>query len=362
VAYPGGRAFFAAGDPLLDTAHLVEAEDGTYTIDMHGMPDGVRIGRDKLTVEHLAALLEADPNWKGQPIRLLACETGSGTNSFAQRLADRLGVPVIAPTGYVGCTEYGTMFVTPRQVDVNGMPALSPSTGKMRTFRPRAGAPAGPRTDVLRRPETVPASPLDRRNPWGLRGSVPVGGPVRPGPRGLYFPDHEDLILGVNVDIGPDDPLPDGGSGGSSSGGSGGDSGDGGSGGDSGDDSGEGQDEQPSEETPPPPGEIPLYAGDEQLWPDELADLIAGNPAWAGGPIRLYVHNGQLDPAFVQRLADLLGVTVLVPPEDVVESFAGCSSGTLEVYNESEPVTPPGEGWHVFEPRTVAAVTTREAQ
>ena len=407
VAFTGGRAFFASLDPLRDSAHRVPPEEGSYTIDMHGGPDSVRIGGRKLSVEHLAALLEADENWHGQPIRLLACRTGRDDDGFAQRLADRLGVPVTAPTDYAGFTDDGTLFVTSIAVDQTGMPPMMPPTGEMRTFTPRTDKPAGPNSAPLRPPGMATMEGFDFHNPWGLRGAPPAPpSPVRPRARGLYFPDHEDLVLGVNVDIGPDDPLPDAAAniermlreraeresdappprrtgspdgspsgadagtgddaddsaGGSGSGGSGGDSGDGGSGGDSGDDAGEGQDEQPPEETPPPPGEIPLYAGDEQLWPDELADLVAGNPAWAGGPIRLYVRHGQLDPAFVQRLADLLGVTVLVPPEDVVEGFAGCSAGTLEVYNESEPVTPPGAGWHVFEPRTVAAATTKEAQ
>ncbi len=312
VAYPGGRAFFAAGDPLLDTAHRVPPQDGTYTVDMHGGPDGVRVGRDQLTAAHLAALLMADPNWHGQPIRLLACRTGADPDGFAQQLADRLQVPVTAPTDYVGVADDGTVFVTSRDVDASGMPPISPPTGELRTFTPRADV-LGTRTEVLRTPDVVGPSDLDHHNPWGLRGGGPAQGPNRPGPKGFYFPDEPEVTLGVHVDIGPDDPLPCG---------------------------------------------TPIHAGDERLWPDELANLVADRPEWTGGPIRLSVRNGQLDPEFGQRLAVLLGVPVLLAPEGVADGFAGCSSGTLEVYNEPAPATPPDARWHVFEPRNA---TTMEA-
>jgi hypothetical protein len=61
-----------------------------------------------------------------------------------------------------------------------------------------------------------------------------------------------------------------------------------------------------------------------------------------------------VDPDFVQRLADLLGVPVVVPVNAVGGEFATLSSGTLEVYNEPAATTPP-PGCRVYEPRTVPA-------
>jgi hypothetical protein len=64
----------------------------------------------KLYPAALAALIKADPNWKGQPVMLGGCHTGMNYpdgfggyakwKSFAQGLADELGVPVTAPLGF----------------------------------------------------------------------------------------------------------------------------------------------------------------------------------------------------------------------------------------------------------------------
>ena len=113
----------------------------------------------------------------------------------------------------------------------------------------------------------------------------------------------------------------------------------------------------------PPEGASPIYVGDDRLWPDELADLIAESDLWLGGPIRLLVADGVLDDEFLRRLADLLGVAILVPADDVIDDFHRCSSGTVSVYNEPEPVTPPDDGqWRVFEPRTARSSISMETQ
>jgi len=121
-----------------------------------------------------------------------------------------------------------------------------------------------------------------------------------------------------------------------------------------------GQDEPPDPgcENVPPAGRTPIYTGDERLWPDELADLIAESESWTGGPIRLLIQDGVVDEEFLRRLADLLGVAILVPAESVVDGFPRCSSGTLMVFNEPEPVTPPDGEWRTITPRSAVTTST----
>jgi hypothetical protein len=293
VVTPAGRAYYAPGE-MLDTAFTVLAEPGKHTIDMHGGPDYVRIGSDRLTADDLAALIEADPNWHGEPIRLLACETGQSANGFAQQLADRLGVTVHAPSDAVGVDKYGRLYITPLVLNKAGIliPVL-PATGKMYAFEP-----------------TVPRDPGQLRGP--APNTLPNSWPVRPN---LYWPDRGEVDFGEMREPVPTEAL--------------------------------------GELTLMQSG-TPLYSATERLWPDELADVVAERQDWAGGPTRLQVSDGHVDPVFVQRLADLLGAPVVIPASAVAGEFPTLSSGTLEVFNEPSLVEPP-PGCRVYEPRSVPA-------
>ncbi|KOV87236.1 hypothetical protein [Nocardia sp. NRRL S-836] len=134
---PAGRAFYQAGDEMLADADQVPPKPGSYTVDVHGNATSVRIGTERLTADDLAAIIEADPNWQGQPIRLLSCNTGHDDNGFAQQLADRLGVPVTAPSDYAGTFADGRPFVATARADESGrlVPKIPPD-GNWRTFTP----------------------------------------------------------------------------------------------------------------------------------------------------------------------------------------------------------------------------------
>lgn len=288
---PAGRAFYTA-DEMPSTAKAVPRVPGMYTVDMHGDPDSVRIGSRYLTADELATLLEADPHWKGEPIRLLACETGQSANGFAQQLADRLGVTVYAPSDYVFVSARGSIYVTGWERRNGIVVPKMPPTGKMYAFDP-----------------AVPRAP---GTPSSGQASNPA--PVPPRVR-VWWPERDEIDFG----------------------------------------------EVPEVDLPEELGELTLmrdgptvYTGSDRLWPDELADIVAENGDWAGGPTRLQVRDGQVDPEFVQRLADLLGVPVVIPGSAVAGEFPTLSSGTLEVYNEPAPVPPP-PGCRVYEPRNVTA-------
>ena len=59
-----------------------------------------------LSADELGTLIESDPGWQGQDVRLFSCETGAtpidGTDPYGQQLADRLGVPVEHQTSLAG--------------------------------------------------------------------------------------------------------------------------------------------------------------------------------------------------------------------------------------------------------------------
>ena len=49
------------------------------------------------SIKSLARLIERNPKFDGQSIRLISCNTGALPNGAAQHLANKLGVPVLAP-------------------------------------------------------------------------------------------------------------------------------------------------------------------------------------------------------------------------------------------------------------------------
>jgi hypothetical protein len=327
VATRAGRAFYAAGDELLGGVDDVQPEPGQYTIDVHGGPDFVRIGEDRLTADDLATLIEADPNWHGEPIRLLACETGQHADGFAQRLADRLGVTVHAPSGYLEVTPDGQVLVGRTEQDSSGTwHVRRPPDGRMTAFEPATRhVEHGPGADAHGERGHGEHGLDDGEHGDEGRGDEGRGddgqgrgtrvAPLPTVPHAMYWPDRDDVRIGDVLTPAPAEEL----------------------------------------------GELTLvrdgptvYSGAERLWPDELAAIVAEDHGWQGGPTRLQVRGGHLDAEFVQRLADLLGVPVAVPADAVAGEFPTLSSGTIEVYNERSAAPAP-PGCRVYEPRSVPA-------
>jgi RHS repeat-associated protein len=78
--------------------------NSVYSVTGHGNPQEIadqRSGTTKyLSPAQLAELIKSDPQYKkGEPVKLIACNTGTGKNSFAQQLANILGTTVYAPDG-----------------------------------------------------------------------------------------------------------------------------------------------------------------------------------------------------------------------------------------------------------------------
>lgn len=83
------------------------ADDGWYNILCHGDGKRVIIDGKKYKEEEFAKKLLDEGYEKGNPIRLIACETGSKPSGFAAQLAKILETKVIAPTERISVDDIG---------------------------------------------------------------------------------------------------------------------------------------------------------------------------------------------------------------------------------------------------------------
>ena len=83
--------------------------DGLYDIKAHGDYDGVKIFDTAVDANELAKIILMRSDYKGEPIRLLSCNTGRMVNGtcVAQELADLLNVEVQAPDDFLIVSEKG---------------------------------------------------------------------------------------------------------------------------------------------------------------------------------------------------------------------------------------------------------------
>lgn len=107
----GAIQYGREGDNFLIFASRAQQPTGVLDVIVHGRPTMVDIG--DYTVNHrvLANLITKNPQYKGQPIRLLSCNTGALPNGFAQNLANKLGVPVSAPNNIIWAYSNGRLTI-----------------------------------------------------------------------------------------------------------------------------------------------------------------------------------------------------------------------------------------------------------
>ncbi len=86
-------------------------DDGWYNILCHGEGKRVIIDGRKYKAEDFAKKLLVEGYEKGNPIRLIACETGSKPNGFASQLAKILETKVIAPTEKIRVDDFGEFII-----------------------------------------------------------------------------------------------------------------------------------------------------------------------------------------------------------------------------------------------------------
>ena len=116
--------------------------NGVFDVIAHGDPKNIQInvnGRQhEVSWRVLANSIKKNPELKGKTIRLLSCYTGATDNSFAQNLANKLNVPVIAPTKYLWANPNGTHYVAGGRINPKGkLEPIVSDLGEFKTFYPK---------------------------------------------------------------------------------------------------------------------------------------------------------------------------------------------------------------------------------
>ena len=84
---------------------------------MHGTPQAVGLWSEEtnMSPRFLAEIIIHNPKYeKGQKVRLLSCNTGKGIpfdDCFAQKLANEINAPVVAPTDILWVFDNGRMEI-----------------------------------------------------------------------------------------------------------------------------------------------------------------------------------------------------------------------------------------------------------
>ena len=113
-------------DDAIRAGRRAVPEAGFHDVVAHGTPTGIYdTTGNLLSPADAASVIRSTPSWSGQSIRLLSCSTVCPSGTFAQGLADELGVAVRAPTV--------DFFVNSR-----GVPVLDPG-GSWITYSPGGG-------------------------------------------------------------------------------------------------------------------------------------------------------------------------------------------------------------------------------
>jgi hypothetical protein len=116
-------------DATLKAAQWLKPQKGFYDVIVHGAPDtvAVRISDSKwqtVNQRSLATYISKQADYKGGAIRLASCQTGAQLKhmmpSFAQNLANKMGVPVMAPTDTLFIFPDGKTVIGPNQFTNSG--------------------------------------------------------------------------------------------------------------------------------------------------------------------------------------------------------------------------------------------------
>ncbi|MGN1076643.1 MAG: hypothetical protein ACI4QP_06755 [Candidatus Enteromonas sp.] len=111
-------------------AHRNDVDPNGYVdIVAHGTSQTIQIEHEGHSLEinwrALASLIKHDKTFKGKSIRLLSCCTGSDPNGFAQNLANKLGVKVLAPNKVLWCWPNGVHIIASRSKINKSYPDLN---------------------------------------------------------------------------------------------------------------------------------------------------------------------------------------------------------------------------------------------
>lgn len=99
----------AFGDRAMQKALNAKPEPGFFDVVGHGTPFDV----SGMSASELASSIRSSYGWNGQNVRLVSCSTGCPVSTFAQSLADDLGVTVRAPSVDFTPTNSGNLVLDP---------------------------------------------------------------------------------------------------------------------------------------------------------------------------------------------------------------------------------------------------------
>lgn len=127
------------GFQLKEAAKRVPSEEGYTDVAVHGSPNSISVmikknGKEReIVLDHrrLAKFLKSDEGYKKGKIRLLSCSTGSESGTFAQNLANKMGVTVRAPSDKLFIFPNGRMVIGPN---------MYTNSGRWIDYHPRKGA------------------------------------------------------------------------------------------------------------------------------------------------------------------------------------------------------------------------------
>jgi len=130
---------FPQSEKVYGYAEKVPANPGVFQVGAHGNPVLiVDANKRQVSAANLAKQIKAHPKYReGMTVELLSCNTGSGDNPYAQKLANELGTKVRAPTQYVWYSSNGEISVRDWDESHKKMPWWNPfGWGRMKTFDP----------------------------------------------------------------------------------------------------------------------------------------------------------------------------------------------------------------------------------
>ncbi|WP_131736236.1 WXG100-like domain-containing protein [Actinomadura roseirufa] len=102
---PSGRTFLDPGDPRRGGARHIAPDPRRFMVSGNGDHGGLIVNGRRLSVSEVADLVRNDPGWDGRDVLMLSDRIGQG--DVPARLAQELGVRVIAPTGHIGIDGNG---------------------------------------------------------------------------------------------------------------------------------------------------------------------------------------------------------------------------------------------------------------
>lgn len=116
--------------------------NGIFDVIAHGNANVIEINvngrKHEVSWRCLANIIKRKPKLQGLTIRLLSCSTGSTDNGFAQNLANKLNVKVIAPTKYLWAFPDGKYFVSGGKINKFGiLVPINNNKGEFKTFYPK---------------------------------------------------------------------------------------------------------------------------------------------------------------------------------------------------------------------------------